>query len=101
MTLTSGPTRPPTRSVVRKAPPVSADTAAVFRTACIVVFGPHYITPASLRLRVNERTIQRWVKAEYPIPPGVFLELKEALDDKMDELRMIRPRIAALSEDIN
>ena len=103
MTLTPPGTKGLRRAVVRKSPPVSQTNAAVFRVGCVLVWGHHFISPAAKRLRVNERTVQRWAKAEYPIPGGIFMELRDALDEHIDNLREFRhtlsSRIERLVED--
>lgn len=41
------------------------------------MFGDHWMQPLGEALRVHKRTIRRWRDGDYPIPDGIWAELRE------------------------
>lgn len=55
----------------------------------VALYGPRYQRELAAALRVNERTMRRWVAGDYPPPEGVLTDLRKLAADRVRELRAL------------
>lgn len=69
--------------------------AELFHRAGVALFGEQYVAPLARMLGVEKDTVGKWRAGKSTVAPGVWLELRSALDKQHDLVLEAAAEVAA------
>jgi hypothetical protein len=72
---------------------MSALDPALLREIGVALDGTRWYLPMARRRQVAQKTVSRWDRGEFRIPPAVAAELAADIEAKIAELRALRRKL--------
>ena len=68
-------------------------TTALLREAGEVLFGPRWQSEMARALDVSDRTVRRWDKGSYSVPPGAWANIRALLKSRGLAMAVVRRKL--------
>ena len=68
-------------------------STTTFQSACAALGGPQYQSEASRQLDIGLSSVLRYASGKRPVPREVYESLSAAIDERLAELKGLRPRV--------
>lgn len=72
------------------------DHRETLRAAGAVLYGPAWQSELARQLGVAGRTVRYWIAGDRPIPPGVWVDIAQLLEQHGDDLAEVAAAVAAV-----